>query len=329
MAVYERWSMILQVTNKKKISLIVKDFRNNSPFLFMLLPGTLLLLAFNYIPMFGLMIAFIDYKYVGKNAIDNFLSSKFVGFKNFEFFLNSPDAFIITRNTLAYNFAFIILGISLAAICAIILNEIGKSTASKYYQSFMLLPYFFSWVVVGYIVLAFLSSDYGIVNKLIKQFGGEPVSWYSTSGAWPPIIILLHLWKNVGYNTVIFIAAIAGISQELYEAATTDGASKLQKIIHITLPGLKPLVIILAILNLGNIFNADFGLFYQATSQMGGGFLKSSLNVIDVYVYDSLVNTGDVGMAAAAGFYKAVVGFITVLTANLIIRKIDKENALF
>jgi len=279
--------------------------------------------------MAGILIAFKNYKFYGKNAIDNFITSKWIGFKNFDFFINTPDAFTITRNTILYNISFIVLGVFMAVIFATAINEIKKRTLAKLYQSVLLLPYFLSWIVVGYLVLAFLNSDYGIVNKFLNLIGVQGVSWYSAPNAWPPIIIFLNLWKNIGYRTVIFIAAIASIDVELYEAAKTDGASRWQQILKITIPSLVPLIIILVILDLGRIFNADFGLFYQATSQMGGGFLQPTVGVIDTYVYNALINNGDVGMASAAGLYQAVVGFATLLSANFAIRKINTDYALF
>jgi putative aldouronate transport system permease protein len=291
----------------------------------MLLPGVILEILFHNLPMFGIIIAFKNINY--RKGI---LRSEGVGFKNFEFFLKTPDAFNITKNTVLYNLTFIFLGLIIAVSCALILNEITNVKLKKFYQTSMLLPYFLSWMVVSYLVYSFLSYDYGFMNRVaLKLFGQEGIIWYTNLKVWPYILVFLHMWKVTGYNCVIYFAAIAGIDPELYEACEIDGASRWQKIWNITIPFLKPIMIIMTTLAVGKIFNADFGLFYQTTLRLGNGILKPVTNVIDTYVFDALINMSEVGMASAASLYQSVVGFITIMAANLIVRKIDKESSLF
>lgn len=301
----------------------LKELNKNFPLFIMALPGVILLIAFSYLPLFGLIIAFKDVHYdVG------ILKSPWIGFKNFEFLFKTPDAFIITRNTLLYNFAFIVFGNLAAIATAIALSEMRARFMAKFYQSVMFLPYFLSWVVVAYMAFAFLSVDLGILNtQVLPKLGLEPIAWYVEQKPWPVILILANLWKYTGYNAVIYLAAITGIDPEYYEAALIDGASKWQQIKHITFPLLTPLVVVLVLLGIGRIFYADFGLFYQLP--MNSGALYDVTNVIDTYVYRTLIGMNDIGMASAASFYQSVMGFILVLTSNLIVRRLDPEKALF
>ncbi|ADQ07773.1 binding-protein-dependent transport systems inner membrane component [Caldicellulosiruptor hydrothermalis 108] len=301
----------------------LRELNKNFPLFLMALPGVVLLIAFSYLPLFGLIIAFKDVHYdLG------ILKSPWVGLKNFEFLFKTPDAFIITRNTLLYNFAFIVFGNLAAIATAISLSEMRARFMAKFYQSVMFLPYFLSWVVVAYMAFAFLSIDLGILNTMIlPKLGLQPIAWYFETKPWPVILILANLWKYTGYNAVIYLAAITGIDPEYYEAALIDGASKWQQIRHITIPLLSPLVVVLVLLGIGRIFYADFGLFYQLP--MNSGALFDVTNVIDTYVYRTLMGMNDIGMASAASFYQSIMGFILVLTSNLIVRRLDPEKALF
>lgn len=289
----------------------------------MMSPGLLLLLVFCYLPMFGLIIAFKSLNYT-----KGFFKSPWVGLDNFKFFIKTPYAFIITRNTILYNLAFIVLGTFFAVAFAIALNELRGQKLARVFQSFMFLPYFLSWVVVSYLVFAFLSVDMGFFNKtVLPAMGINPIAWYQDTRYWPVILILCNVWKYTGYNSVIYLSTLVGLDTEFYEAATIDGASKWQQITKITIPLLTPLITIMVLLGIGRIFFADFGLFYQVT--MNSGQLYDVTNVIDTYVYRTLVFSGDIGMASAAGLYQSVVGFILVFVSNLVVRFIDKERALF
>lgn len=317
------------VKKKSRFRQVLKNLNNNKVFLLMLMPGSILLLIFSYLPMPGIIIAFKKMRFYSPSIITNIVDSKWMGLKNFEFLFNTPDAWRITRNTVGYNLIFIITVTILSVLFAVMLNEVKNKGLSKLYQTTMMLPYFLSWVVVSYIVYAFFNETYGIVNKVIlPALGKDAVMWYTNLKAWPAILIFLNAWKNIGYSAVVYIAAMSGIDQELYEAASIDGASKLQQIRCITLPHLTPLITILTILAVGRIFQGDFGLFYFATMNQGGGVLKAVTDVINTYTYDVL-NNGNIGMAAAASLYQSVVGFVLVLAANFVVSKIDEENSLF
>lgn len=294
----------------------------------MLLPGLLFLIINNYIPMLGVIIAFKDFKSDGHGFISSLLSSRWVGFDNFKFFIQTPYAFQITKNTILYNLLFIALTLVTAVPAALALNEIKNKFAARVYQSVMFLPFILSWVVVSYLVYSFLSVDMGLVNRgILEPLGLQRVQWYGEAKYWPFILPIAQVWKYLGYNSVIYLAGITTIDSEYYEAARIDGASKLQQMLWITLPQLVPLMITLTLLQLGRMFFADFGLFFQVTKNAGA--LYSSTLVIDTYVYNSLINNGDIGMSSAAGLYQAAVGFVLVFLSNLVVRRINSERALF
>jgi len=277
--------------------------------------------------MFGVVIAFKKYR-LYNNFFESLIKSEWVGFKNFEFFFKTPYAFNVTRNTLLYNIVFIALDLIIPVALAIILNELRSKKLSKTYQSVMFLPYFLSWIVVSYLAFSFFSMDKGFINtQILGSLGIEPVNWYSETAAWPFILTFFHLWKYTGYNVVVYVASLAGIDAEYYEAAALDGATKWQQIKHITIPMLQPIMIIMTLLAVGRIFNADFGLFYNVTKN--SGTIASVTEVLDTYVYKALRNSNNMGMTAAAGLYQSVVGCITVFCANLVVRKIDEDKALF
>lgn len=284
----------------------------------MMLPGMIYLIVNNYIPMAGLVVAFKKYNY--KNGI---WGSEWNGLNNFKFLFSTRDAWLIIRNTLGYNLLFIVTGTVFAIAVAIILNEIRGRLSKKVYQTFILIPYLISMVVVSYIVYAFLSADSGFLNKSL----GTNINWYMTAKYWPIILIIVNLWKCFGYNSIIYYATVIGIDTSLYEAAVVDGASRWQRIWHVTLPGLRPTIITLTLLAIGRVFYSDFGLFYQVPQN--SGLLYDVTTTIDVYVYKGLMLLNDVGRSAAAGFFQSICGFIVVLAANLVVNKIDKDNALF
>lgn len=288
----------------------------------MMLPGFIYLLINNYIPMAGLTIAFKRFDYS-----KGIWGSEWCGFDNFTYLFKTQDALNIIRNTIGYNLVFIILGNVLAVAVAIMLNNLRGQMNKKIYQTVILIPYLISMVVVSYIVFGFLSQENGFLNKLIVSMGGDPISWYTTSKYWPFILVIVNLWKGFGYSSILYYATVIGIDSSLYEAATVDGANKWKQIWHVTLPGLKGTIITMVLLNLGRMFYTDFGLFYQVP--MRSGLISSVTDTIDVFVYKGLTQLNDVGRASAAGFLQSVLGFVLVLTANYIVRKIDEDNALF
>ncbi len=301
----------------------IRRLNRYTPLYLMMLPGIIYIIINNYIPMFGLQIAFKQYNYT-----KGISGSKFVGFKNFEFLFKTKEAFVITRNTLCYNAVFIILGTILAILVAILLNEIKEVRLKKLYQTIILIPFLISMVVVSYLAYAFLSSDAGFINNsILIPLGMKPIAWYSTPKYWPFILTSVHLWKGFGYTSIIYFATLVGIDKGYYEAAAIDGASRWMQIKHITLPCLKPTIITLTLMSIGRIFYSDFGLFYQVP--LNSGLLVDVTNTIDTYVYRGLISLNNVSMTSAAGFYQSIVGFVLVLTANFVVKKVSEENALF
>ena len=306
-----------QALPKKK-----KRFRN-LPLFLIAPPGVIYLIINNYVPMFGIFLAFKDYSFV-----KGVFGSDWCGFENFKFLFQTKDAWIMTRNTILYNVAFIILGTITAITVAIMICELGKRKRVKFFQAALLLPNLLSWVVIGFIAYAFLNADTGFINNtILRGLGLDPVTWYSTPGPWPAILVIVNLWKNIGYQSIVYMAAISGIDKSIYEAAAVDGAPKMKQIFSVTLPMLKPTVITLTLMSIGRIFYSDFGLFYQVPQNSGALFPVTQ--TIDTYVYRGLMELNDVGMSAAAGLYQSLVGFVLVLLANWIVRKIDSDNALF
>ena len=293
-------------------------FKKNLPLTMMALPGIILMILFKYLPLSGIVLAFKQY-----NIRDGIFGSAWNGLKNFEYLFRTKDAWIITRNTLGYNLMFIVLDLVLAVTMAIILNELHQKRAAKVYQTIFMAPYFLSWVVVSFIAYSLLSVDNGFINRAL----GLNVTWYSQTSAWPVILVVFQIWKTLGYSTVMYLGSIVGISNDYYEAALMDGATKWQQIKYITLPSLKGMMIVLTILAIGKIFYADFGLFYQLPRNSGPLFPVT--NVIDTYVYRALKENGNIGMSAAASLYQSLGGVVLVLTSNFIVRKIDPDSALF
>lgn len=305
----------------------LKKLWKNKAWLLMVLPGTIWLLIFSYLPMFGTVLAFKDFKISSGGFIESLITSEWVGFKNFEFLFTSGDAFRITRNTVLYNLVFIVLGLIFAVFVAIALSEIANKKLGKIYQTSMLFPHFLSWVIVSYFVFSFLSFDKGMLNSVLGAFGVEPISWYSEAKYWPGILVFMNVWKGVGYGSIVYLAAIVGIDKTYYEAATIDGASKWQQIKNITIPLIIPLMIILTIMAIGGIFRSDFGLFYQVPRN--SAVLYPVTDVIDTYIYKGLMNMGNIGMSTAAGLYQAIVGFVLIMATNFAVKKIDPEYGLF
>ncbi len=307
----------MKLKSKKK-----NHWKENIPFYFMALPGLIYLLINNYLPMFGLGMAFQNV-----NFRKGMFGGDFVGLSNFEYLFSSSEAFTMFRNTIGYNLIFLVLGPVCGITVAIFLNNIRQKYASRVYQTLVLLPHLISYVVVSYLVYALLNPDAGLLNSLLGMFGVEKIKWYSEASYWPVILVLVNIWKSIGFSSIVYLSSIVGISGEYYEAANLDGASRWQQVKYITLPLLKPTVITMTILGLGSIFRSDFGLFYQVTLNQGA--LIPTTQTIDTYVFRGLMELGNLGMSAAAGFFQSVVGFITVITANAVIRKISKDNALF
>jgi putative aldouronate transport system permease protein len=296
--------------------------RNNGAPIMMSLPAVLFIFVFAYLPMFGIIIAFKEYRFD-----KGILGSDWIGLTNFKFLFGSDVAWRITRNTLVMNVLFIVTGTITNIVVALLMNEVQGKLRAKFYQTFMFLPHFLSWVVVGYFAFAFLSLDNGILNKVLASFGADTVAWYREPDSWPVILVIVTLWKGVGYGSLFYLAIMLGINPEFYEAAKIDGAGKLQQIWYITFPQLVPVIIILTLFAISGIFRADFGLFFNVTRDQAT--LYPTTDVIDTFVYRALRQMNDLGMSAAAGVYQSVVGFFLVLTVNWLVRRFDPDKALF
>lgn len=283
---------------------------------------------FSYLPMFGLMIAFKQYKIFPKQSfLSNLLQSPWVGFDNFKFFIDNNTFGMLFRNTILYNLVFIVLNIVIPVALAMMINELYSKRRSKVYQTMMFFPHFLSWVVVSYFVYAFLSPDKGLANKIVMGLGGEKILWYSSPQYWPFILVFMNLWKGTGYNMVVYLASITGIDQSLYEAAMLDGASKWQQAKYITLPMMKTILVVLFIMNVGKIFYSDFGLFWQVTQGIPNSLHKVA-STFDTFVYSALQGSTPIGRTAAASMFQSVCCCATILLANFIVSKVDPDSAI-
>ncbi len=312
------------MTTKKKLAYRKDVLKRNAALFALASPAVIIIFMFCYLPMGGAIVAFKDY-----NVRQGIFGSEWVGFKNFEFFFKSSDAWRVIRNTLGLNLLFIFVGIIVAVTLALILYEIKSRAAIKIYQTSLILPHFFSMIIVSYIVYALLNPRIGMLNQLLSLFGDEWVNynWYAKPDKWPVILLICRVWKHMGMDLVVYYAGLMGINNEYFEAAELDGANKFQKIWYISIPSIKSLIIMMTILALGGIFRADFGLFYSVP--MNSGLLYETTDVIDTYIFRALKEVGDVGMSSAVGLFQSVVGFITVVTTNAIVNKIDSDSALF
>ncbi|MGY5765260.1 ABC transporter permease [Brachybacterium sp. DNPG3] len=290
--------------------------------LVMCLPAIIFFLVFSYGPLPGSWVAFTNY-----NFRDGIFGSEFVGFKNFEFLVKSGQLWLLTRNTLLYNLAFIIIGNILQIALAIMLNEVRQKYFKKVSQAVMFLPYFISVVLIGVIAFNLLNYDTGAVNALIEKFGGDPIKIYSTAGLWPIIIVLFHLWQSTGYGSIVYFAAIMGIDNSMFEASAIDGASAWQRIRYIILPSLKPTFIILLLFSLGGIMKGNFGLFWNLIGNNSALF--SSTDIIETSVYRMIMSQNNFTASTAVGLYQSLFGFALVMICNWIVRRINSDYALF
>lgn len=307
---------------KKKISRRV--IRENFQLSTLTLPVVVLMAVFSYWPMFGVVLAFKNYK-----VTKGILGSEWIKplFKNFDFFIKSQDAFVITRNTILLNLLFIAGCTICAVVFALLMFEVKKAYHIKVYQTVSILPSFLSWVAVSYVVYGLLETDKGIINQIVVGMGGEKIAWYITPEVWPIILLLVRIWHGVGLKSIIYYASLMGVDDEIYEAAEVDGASKLQRALHISIPHLVSIVTIMVILDIGQIFRADFGLFYNVTRNVGA--LYPTTDVMDTYIFRALMERGNIGMSSAASLIQSIVCFATIMVTNTIVKKISPENALF
>ena len=294
----------------------------NVPLFLMCIPCIVLIICFCYMPMAGTVLAFKNFK--PKYGI---FGSPWVGFKNFEFMFKNETFWAVLKNTLFYNIIFLVIGRTLPPILAIITSEVHNKKLARVYQTTMIMPHFLSYVVVSVIVLAILGADTGIMGHWYRSRGLEPIAFYSEPNYWYAILIIVRTWKTIGYDSIIYLGTITGISDEYYEADVIDGANRFQQIMHITVPFLKPMIIILAIMAVGSMFHASFDLFYQVPQNSGP--LMKATNTIDVYVYNTLKNSNNVAMSSAVALFQSLAGFILVVATNQIVRWVDKDLSMF
>ena len=301
----------------------MKDFLKNTwkhrAHVIMALPVFLILFFIMYVPMAGLVMAFKNFNYV-----DGIWKSPWNGLDNFKFLLASKATFIsITENTILYYLLFTIVGTFLNVTLAIMIDKLVFKKMAKTMQTLMIIPVFISYAAVQFIVYAFISSDTGIINHML----GTTTRFYSQAKLWPYILLVVKIWKDTGYGSVLYMSVLAGIDSELYEAADIDGANSWQKILHITIPSLIPMVTVMLLLSVGSVMHSDTGLFYQVTRN--NGMLYSTTQVIDSYVLNAIFSSSNFGFVAATSFFQSIVGLLLMLFANTTVRKIAPENALF
>jgi putative aldouronate transport system permease protein len=305
-----------------KIAKKGKSFLRFLPLYIMVLPGTIYLIVNNYIPMAGVILAFKSFDYS-----KGIWASNFNGFINFENLFKGNQIWLAVKNTLLYNIVFIVFGTVLAIAVAVILSMLNGNKIKNFYQGVFLIPYLISIIIVSYMVFGILSTDKGILNHIIKSFGGNEISWYTTPNAWPFVITFVSLWKGFGYSSIIYYTTILGIDLSIYEAASIDGAGRWKQVLYVTLPGIKTTMITMVILSVGRMFASDFGLFYQVP--MDSGPLLSVTQTVDTYIYRALINKNDIGISAASGLIQSVLGFILVVLTNLFVIKMDSESRIF
>lgn len=320
------------ILNRNDAQKSMKQFKRALPLTLFMVPGAACLFVFNYMPIPGIVLAFKTFKKGRGSIIQSIANSAWNGLRGFSF-LSTPTAQGYIRNTLLYNLVWMVIGLVVAVAIAIALSHLRNRRFTKVYQTFIFMPYFLSWVIASYLLFAMISYDKGLIGNLLASLGiinkKSFVNLYQAPAYWPFILTLMNQWKYMGYNSIIYTAAISGIDREMYEAAMLDGASGWQKIKYITLPMLKPMMIIMTIMAMGRMANGDFGLFYNLP--MSSGPLKTITGVYDTYVFGMIVGSGNTnyGTTAAASLFQSVLGFVLIFSSNMVVRKISPDNSLF
>lgn len=310
------------ITKKKKKPNVFQNLWKYRVLLLMCTPAILFFFIFNYLPMPGVYIAFTNFSYA-----KGIFGSPFVGLQNFKFLFDSGQLMLLTKNTILYNVAFIVIGNFVQIFVAVLINELASKWFKKTAQTFMFLPYFISAVIVGLMAYNLFNYEFGFVNKLLETTGMEAQKFYSNPKFWPPVIVLIHLWQSTGYGSIVYFAAIMGIDNEVIEAARVDGANAFQKIWYIILPSLKPTIIILLLFAMGGILRGNFGLFWNIIG--ANALLFNTTDIIETYVYRSMLLNFNFTTASAVGLYQSIFGFTLVMTVNWVVRRIDSDYSLF
>lgn len=285
------------------------------------IPGVIFLLIFNYVPMFGIVIAFKNFK-----PLKGILGSEWCGVDNFKYFFTSNDAWVTIRNTILYNIAWLILGTICAVGLALMFYSVKSRKALKVYNTVILMPKFLSAVLLSFVVETFLNYRYGYLNQIITSAGANQIDWYTKPEIWPFILTVVKIWATVGVGSMIYYASLMSMDEGLLDAARVDGANKLQQIWHVMIPHLIPIIVIQNIINIGHMFSADFGLFYQVPQNIG--LLYPTTDVINTYTFRAL-QAGHLSRATAVGLAQSVAGFILVVITNSIVKKVSPENRLY
>ncbi|MGA2975993.1 MAG: ABC transporter permease subunit [Spirochaetia bacterium] len=301
---------------------ILYDLLKNRVLYLMFVPVAAYYVIFAYIPMAGIVVAFKEFNYRG-----GMFGSPWIGFTNFRFFFISGKAWLVTQNTFLYNVVFLACYTFFSILVAILIFEVSSQWFKKLSQSLLFLPYFVSWVVVNAFVYNLFNYEYGLVNTVLKSLGGHAIDIYANPNTWHILLPLFYIWKWVGFGSVLYLAALSGMDHECHEAAIIDGANVFQRIRRITLPLLRPTIVILILLGVGRIMRGEFDMFYQLIGN--NGRLLDATDIIDTLVFRSLVTMQDFGMASASGLYQSVLCFIIIMTVNGFIRRYEKEYALF
>lgn len=308
---------------KTKIQTLAKTLKKDRRFLIMCLPAIIFFLIFAYLPMPGIWVAFVRFDYE-----KGIFGSPFVGLSNLKFIAMSGKLGMLVRNTVFYNVGFIATSTIMQILIALLFNELTNKIFRKYAQSFMILPNFISYVLVGVFSFAIFNNTNGILNSVLQLFGAQPVNVYEKAAAWPMILVLINLWKGSGYGSIVYFAALMGMDREMLEAAKVDGATSFQRIRYITLPTLRPTIIILLLLSLGGILHGNFDLFYNTVGS-NNVLLQNSTDVLETFIFRAMVSNSNFSTAAAVSFVQSVFGLIVVLVTNFVVKKIEPDYALF
>lgn len=283
----------------------------------LMLPGLLFFIVFKFGPLWGLLLAFKDY-----NPYLGFAGSEWAGFDHFTALFADPNFYVMLRNTLAINLLGLVFNFPVPIVLALMLNEIRHETFKRINQSIVYMPHFLSWVVVASMTYFILSADVGIINKIIVSWGGESVSFLSQVNYFWAMITAQSVWKEAGWGTIIFLAAMAGVDPQRYEAAVVDGANRWRQIWHITLPAIRPTIVILLVLRLGSMFDVGF----EQVLLMMNPLVMSVAEVFDTYSYTRGILQGNVSVGVAVGMFKGVIGLILIVAANRIVKKMGQEG---
>lgn len=316
----EQASLRMNTTNRTKKSFasqVLKNLRRNWSLYVLFLPVVIYFAVFQYFPMYGVQIAFKDFI-----ATKGIWGSPWVGFKHFERFFDSYYFWRLIKNTLGIGLYELAVGFPVPILLALMINEVRSKTYRRFVQTVTYAPHFLSTVVIVGMVLIFLSPQSGLVNQIIKAFGGDPISFMTQPGWFKTIYVFSGVWQHMGWSSIIYLAALSGIDPQLHEAARVDGASRLQRISHINIPGIMPTIVILLILNMGSVLSVGFEKVFLMQNDLN----MPASDVISTHVYRSGILGAQYSFSAAVGLFNSVINFIMLITVNFIARKVNETS---